>query len=77
VNFNPDTPKETILRLLDNNDIGDLKRIKSPLKTNDPNHVPDNYIFKHFDARKRWRYCQTIKEVRNQGNCGSCWVSIN
>lgn len=57
--------------------VEDLNRIKSPLKTNDPNHVTDNYIFKNFDARKRWRHCVTIKDVRDQGNCGSDWVRIN
>lgn len=28
-----------------------------------------------FDARKKWIRCKTIGEVRDQGNCGSDWVS--
>jgi len=77
MNFDPDTPKETILGMLGSKGIEDFNRINGPLKTNDPNHVPDSYIFKYFDARKRWRNCPTISDVRNQGNCGSSWVSIN
>lgn len=27
-----------------------------------------------FDARKQWSNCPTIKEIRDQGSCGSCWA---
>jgi hypothetical protein len=28
-----------------------------------------------FDARINWPYCPTIQEIRDQGSCGSGWVS--
>ncbi|KAK7487324.1 hypothetical protein BaRGS_00021413 [Batillaria attramentaria] len=31
--------------------------------------LPDN-----FDAREKWTNCPSLKEVRDQGNCGSCWA---
>ncbi len=31
--------------------------------------LPDN-----FDAREMWKNCTTIREIRDQGSCGSCWV---
>lgn len=35
------------------------------------NDIPDA-----FDSRTNWPNCPTIGEVRDQGSCGSCWVSI-
>ncbi|XP_026197286.1 cathepsin B-like [Anabas testudineus] len=27
-----------------------------------------------FDARQQWPKCPTIKQIRDQGSCGSCWA---
>ena len=43
---------------------------KLPLETVAvPNDVPAT-----FDARTKWPDCPSIKEVRDQGSCGSCWA---
>jgi hypothetical protein len=27
-----------------------------------------------FDGRTYWSQCESLKDIRDQGNCGSCWV---
>ena len=39
-------------------------RVITPLR--DP---PDS-----FDARQKWPDCKTIGDIRDQADCGSCWV---
>ena len=34
-----------------------------------PNDLPET-----FDAREKWPDCPSIKEVRDQASCGSCWA---
>lgn len=30
-----------------------------------------------FDSRTKWPNCHTITNIRDQGQCGSCWVSLD
>jgi len=45
--------------------------VKLPIRTHkiDPTLLPDS-----FDARTQWPNCPTVKEIRDQGSCGSSWV---
>lgn len=43
---------------------------KLPVTSDVADDIPDT-----FDARTFWAACPSIGEVRDQGSCGSCWVS--
>lgn len=36
----------------------------------------DSALPTNFDARQQWPNCPTIREIRDQGSCGSCWVNL-
>jgi hypothetical protein len=42
-----------------------------------PDGVTHTEIPEEFDAREQWPDCPAIKEIRDQGSCGSCWVGIS
>lgn len=37
-------------------------------------HADNAQIPENFDARKQWPNCPTLREIRDQGSCGSCWA---
>ncbi|XP_055617229.1 cathepsin B-like [Toxorhynchites rutilus septentrionalis] len=34
----------------------------------------DDDLPENFDSREQWPNCPTIREIRDQGSCGSCWA---
>ncbi|PSN37482.1 Cathepsin B [Blattella germanica] len=68
-NFRSDIPKSHFRRLM-----GVVKTpnsLKLPIRYHsvDETQLPEN-----FDSREQWPDCPTIKEIRDQGTCGSCWA---
>ncbi len=47
------------------------KKLRLPLEVHNTSGllIPDQ-----FDGREKWSYCPSLKEIRDQGGCGSCWV---
>jgi len=66
----PNTPKSVIQGMLGVLPSYKYNGEKAPIMMHEvPNDLPAN-----FDAREYWPNCPTIKEVRDQGPCGSCWA---
>lgn len=70
-NFPADMPMEYIRHLMGTHvKFSDFK--KWPVVTHDSKLIHD--LPGSFDARNKWPNCPTLNEIRDQGECGSCWA---
>merc|ERR1719174_1332174 len=37
-------------------------------------HGPGTTVPTQFDAREQWPDCATMRQIKDQGHCGSCWA---
>uniref|UniRef100_A0A0N4UYS5 Pept_C1 domain-containing protein n=1 Tax=Enterobius vermicularis TaxID=51028 RepID=A0A0N4UYS5_ENTVE len=51
-----------------------VKLSVSARKNLSPTRFYNIYIPENFDARERWPYCGSLKNIRDQSSCGSCWA---
>lgn len=49
--------------------LGNSRKLPIRYSFSDKLSLPDQ-----FDSREAWPNCPTIKEIRDQGSCGSCWA---
>lgn len=67
-NFDPNTP------------ISQLRSLAG-VRADNKKFRPKSYVYhqlkdipESFDAREQWPECPIIGQIRDQSNCGSCWV---
>lgn len=54
--------------------MGTYMNTPSYLKLPQKEVIPIEGIPDTFDARTAWPNCESIKEIRDQSDCGSCWA---
>jgi cathepsin B len=58
------------------NYLGALETPRKVLETEVPQmiHLESMELPTNFDLREAWPQCESIKEIRDQSTCGSCWA---
>jgi cathepsin B len=70
-NFHPGTSRNYIKSLLG---VHPAHKQFLPPAREDHNLLGSAAIPAEFDPRTQWPQCPSIKEIRDQGGCGSCWA---
>ncbi|WKY03133.1 hypothetical protein Q1695_016442 [Nippostrongylus brasiliensis] len=50
------------------------RRKNSNVTIVDGTKFPKTPIPESFDAREAWPYCPSVRDIRDQSHCGSCWA---
>ncbi|XP_049534180.1 cathepsin B [Anopheles darlingi] len=70
-NFHPDVSLSYIRGLMGVHQ--DAYKFREPEFVHDLSADVDD-LPENFDSREQWPNCPTIREIRDQGSCGSCWA---
>ncbi|XP_066251910.1 cathepsin B-like [Euwallacea similis] len=49
------------------------KRLHTNIDSENP-HDESEDVPEEFDAREQWSKCDSLKQIRDQSSCGSCWA---